>query len=100
MGEDRTGPDRTGQHRTRDRVRRPAARRRRRDRGRRGDLPPVGMCELDIFRVLRHHPPPAKALHDLLAGMISHGRLDSRFRELFVMRVGWQTGSVHEWARH
>ncbi|MGH3628389.1 MAG: carboxymuconolactone decarboxylase family protein [Sciscionella sp.] len=57
-------------------------------------------AELAIFQVLLNHPRLACALNDLLATMLWHGVLDTRLRELAVMRVGWLTVSEYEWAQH
>ena len=57
-------------------------------------------ADLTVFQVLLNHPPLAKALHDLLAVLLFKGRLDTRLRELVIMRIGWVTGSVYEWAQH
>ena len=61
---------------------------------------PDALAELNVFRVLLHHPPLAKWLSDLLMGLLGRGRLDTRLRELMIMRVGWVTGSDYEWAQH
>ena len=57
-------------------------------------------ADLTVFQVLLRHPPLAKALHDLLAVLLFKGKLDTRLRELVIMRIGWATGSVYEWAQH
>ena len=57
-------------------------------------------ADLAVFQVLLRHPPLAKALHDLLAVLLFKGTLDTRLRELVIMRIGWATGSVYEWAQH
>jgi alkylhydroperoxidase family enzyme len=61
---------------------------------------PDYMAELAIFQVLLNHPALAGRLNDLLALMLWHGKLDSRLRELAIMRIGWLTASDYEWARH
>jgi alkylhydroperoxidase family enzyme len=61
---------------------------------------PDYMAELAIFQVLLNHPGLARALNDLLATMLWHGRLDSRLRELVIMRIGWLTASDYEWTQH
>lgn len=58
------------------------------------------MAELAIFQVLLNHPRVASALNDLLAVMLWHGTLDSRLRELAIMRIGWLTVSDYEWTQH
>jgi alkylhydroperoxidase family enzyme len=61
---------------------------------------PDYMAELAIFQVLLNHPTLARALNDLLATMLWHGSLDTRLRELAIMRIGWLTGSDYEWTQH
>ncbi|MGB9252601.1 MAG: carboxymuconolactone decarboxylase family protein [Mycobacterium sp.] len=61
---------------------------------------PDYMAELAIFQVLLNHPALAGRLNDLLALMLWHGKLDSRLRELAIMRIAWLTASEYEWARH
>lgn len=61
---------------------------------------PDYMAELAIFQVLLNHPGLARALNDLLATMLWHGALDSRLRELVIMRIGWLTASDYEWTQH
>lgn len=54
---------------------------------------PNYMAELAIFQVLLNHPLLARSINDLLASMLWHGCLDSRLRELVIMRIGWLTGA-------
>ena len=61
---------------------------------------PVQLAELSIFRVLLRRERVAKAMSDLLLGLLFGGVLDVRLRELVIMRIGWQTGSVYEWTQH
>lgn len=61
---------------------------------------PNYMAELAIFQVLLNHPTLARALNDLLATMLWHGKLDPRLRELVIMRVGWLTACDYEWTQH
>jgi alkylhydroperoxidase family enzyme len=61
---------------------------------------PNYMAELAIFQVLLNHPKLARAFNDLLAMMLWHGRLDTRLRELAIMRIGWITASDYEWTQH
>jgi alkylhydroperoxidase family enzyme len=61
---------------------------------------PDYMAELSIFQVLLHHPVLARTLNDLLASMLWHGALDSRLRELVIMRIGWLTACDYEWTQH
>ncbi len=57
-------------------------------------------ADLNIFRVLLHRPRTAKALGDLLLSLLFGGELDTRLRELLIMRIGWTTGSDYEWTQH
>ena len=61
---------------------------------------PNYMAELAIFQVLLNHPSLARVLNDLLATMLWHGKLDTRLRELAIMRIGWLTASDYEWTQH
>ncbi|KBZ63833.1 carboxymuconolactone decarboxylase family protein [Mycobacterium colombiense] len=61
---------------------------------------PNYMAELSIFQVLLNHPPLARGINDLLATMLWHGTLDSRLRELVIMRIGWLTACDYEWTQH
>ena len=61
---------------------------------------PAALAELNVFRVWLHHPPLARWMADLLMGLLGRGRLDTRLRELMIMRVGWVTGSDYEWTQH
>jgi alkylhydroperoxidase family enzyme len=61
---------------------------------------PDYMADLSIFRVLLNHPTLARAINDLLATMLWHGSLDTRLRELAIMRIGWLTASDYEWTQH
>lgn len=56
--------------------------------------------ELNVFRVLLHHPTLTKAIADLLVTLLYRGVLDARLRELAIMRIGWVTGSEYEWTQH
>lgn len=58
---------------------------------------PDYMAELSIFQVLLNHPRLARTFNDLLATMLWHGTLDSRLRELVIMRIGWLTDCDYEW---
>ncbi len=61
---------------------------------------PDYMAELSIFQALLNHPQLARVLNDLLASMLWHGALDSRLRELVIMRIGWLTACDYEWTQH
>ncbi len=58
------------------------------------------LADLNVFRVLLRRERPAKAISDLLLSLLVGGDLDTRLRELVIMRIGWVTGSVYEWTQH
>lgn len=58
-------------------------------------------AELSVFRVLLHHPVIAKHVAQLLTALLfTDNKLDSRLRELIIMRIGWATSSCYEWTQH
>lgn len=61
---------------------------------------PAALAQLNVFRVLLHHPPLAKWHCDFLMGLLWQSELDHRLRELAIMRIGWTTGSEYEWTQH
>jgi alkylhydroperoxidase family enzyme len=61
---------------------------------------PDYMADLSVFQVLLRNPRVARAVNDLLASMLWHNTLDTRLRELVIMRIGWTTGSDYEWTQH
>ena len=61
---------------------------------------PDYMAELAIFQVLLNHPKIASGLNDLLARMLWQGELDTRLRELAIMRIAWLTACEYEWSQH
>ncbi len=59
------------------------------------------MAPLSVFRVLLRHPAVAEELASTLTTLLFRGnKLDTRLRELIIMRIGWRTGSVYEWTQH
>jgi alkylhydroperoxidase family enzyme len=61
---------------------------------------PKMLAKLSIFRSVLHQKKYSKALSDLLMCLLSGENLPHRLRELIIMRIGWTTGSVYEWAEH
>lgn len=71
-----------------------------RDAARRHGLPEA-FAELSVFRILLRHPTLAQRLGELLQTLLFSGNaLDPRLRELIILRIGWRTGAVYEWAQH
>ncbi len=61
---------------------------------------PERMGRLSAFRTLAHNPELMKAVFGQLMTLMNRNRLDTRLRELMIMRIGWATGSVYEWTQH
>src|SRR5689334_21052176 len=57
-------------------------------------------ADLSVFRVWLQQPQLAGWLHDLIMGLLWKGNLDTKLRELVIMRLGWTTGSEYEWTQH
>ena len=58
------------------------------------------VASLNVFRVLMNQPGVARSISDLIMGLLWESSLDTRLRELVIMRLGWSTGSVYEWTQH
>ena len=54
----------------------------------------------NAFRTLARHPDLVRHVYGLLTMLASRNKLDSRLRELIIMRIGWTTGSEYEWFQH
>jgi 4-carboxymuconolactone decarboxylase len=52
------------------------------------------------FRMLAHHPDLLRQVFGLLTMLATRNKLESRLRELMIMRIGWTTGSDYEWFQH
>lgn len=52
------------------------------------------------FRMLAHHPDLARHVYGLLTMLSSRNKLDTRLRELIIMRLAWMTGSEYAWFQH
>ena len=61
---------------------------------------PDQLAKLNIFRLLLRRPVAARALADLILGLLFRSSLDPRLRELVIMRLGWSTASLYEWTQH
>ena len=61
---------------------------------------PLMLADLSVFRIALVNPAVAKGVSDLLLTLLMNGKLDSRLRELIIMRIGWSTGSEYEWTQH
>jgi alkylhydroperoxidase family enzyme len=52
------------------------------------------------FRTLLHSPRAAAAISNLLKTLMFENTLNTRLRELVIMRTGWRTRSEYEFAQH
>lgn len=52
------------------------------------------------FRMLANHPDLVREVYGLLRMLSNRNRLDTRLRELMIMRIAWTTGSAYEWFQH
>ena len=60
----------------------------------------LGGRDLNIFRVLMHHPDLARRW-TVFAGHVLHKQtLPTRDRELLILRIGWLNQAEYEWAQH
>ncbi|MEW6476165.1 MAG: carboxymuconolactone decarboxylase family protein [Actinomycetota bacterium] len=55
---------------------------------------------LNIFRTLAHQPKLLKRFNLLGGAFLAHGLLPAREREIVILRVGWNCGSVYEFGQH
>jgi alkylhydroperoxidase family enzyme len=61
---------------------------------------PAPMTTRSAFRTLANNPPLLKAVFGQLTTLLLRNTLDTRLRELMIMRIGWVTGSEYEWTQH
>src|SRR4051812_49236045 len=52
------------------------------------------------FRMLANHPDLVKHVYGLLTMLSSRNKLQSRLRELIIMRLAWTAGSDYAWFQH
>jgi alkylhydroperoxidase family enzyme len=52
------------------------------------------------FRTLAHHPDLVRHVYGLLMMLSTRNKLDTRLRELMIMRLAWMTGSEYAWYQH
>ena len=64
----------------------------------------MGIAEVqagkNAFRTLAHHPDLVRHVYGLLIMLSTRNKLETRLRELIIMRIGWTTGSEYEWFQH
>lgn len=64
-------------------------------------MPPnSGMEPLNLFRTLGVHDELASRMRPLGAGILGHGRIEPRLREVMIHRTCALTGAEYEWGVH
>ena len=61
---------------------------------------PTRRTQSEAFRVVANNPGVARVAFTQLMQLLENNRLDTRLRELMIMRIGWVTGSAYEWTNH
>jgi alkylhydroperoxidase family enzyme len=61
---------------------------------------PARGTQSEAFRVLANNPGVARVAYGQLIQLLENNKLDTRLRELMIMRIGWVTGSAYEWTQH
>jgi alkylhydroperoxidase family enzyme len=61
---------------------------------------PARRTQSEAFRTLANNPGVARVAYNQLIQLLESNKLDTRLRELMIMRIGWVTGSVYEWTQH
>jgi len=60
----------------------------------------VGGRDLNIFRVMMHHPDLARRWTVFAGHVLQKQTLPPRDRELLILRIGWLNQAEYEWAQH
>jgi alkylhydroperoxidase family enzyme len=55
---------------------------------------------LNVFRAMLQNPKAAGAVAKLLTTLLFENKLDSRLRELVILRTGWRCASEYEFCQH
>jgi alkylhydroperoxidase family enzyme len=63
-----------------------------------GISPQLGV--LNVFRAMLQSPGAAAAVSNLLTQLLFRNTLDSRLRELVILRTGWRCASEYEFCQH
>src|SRR4051794_14392179 len=61
---------------------------------------PLRRTQSEAFRVVANNPGVARVAFGQLMQLLESNKLDTRLRELMIMRIGWVTGSAYEWTQH
>jgi len=54
----------------------------------------------NAFRTLAHHPDLVRHVYGLLLQLSNRNKLDTRLRELLIMRLAWTTKCAYAWFQH
>jgi len=54
----------------------------------------------NAFRTLAHHPDLVRNVYGLLLQLSNRNKLDTRLRELVIMRIAWTTKCAYAWFQH
>ena len=61
---------------------------------------PARRTQSEAFRVVANNPGVARVAYGQLVQLLENNKLDTRLRELMIMRIAWVTGSAYEWTQH
>src|ERR1700693_2424391 len=61
---------------------------------------PARRTQSEAFRTVANNPGVARVAFTQLMQLLENNKLDTRLRELMIMRIGWGTGSSYEWTQH
>jgi alkylhydroperoxidase family enzyme len=61
---------------------------------------PEVLSNVNLFRVVLHDPGVARVMAAVIKEMTLGGSLDTRLKELAILRVGWRMGALYEWSNH
>ena len=61
---------------------------------------PAHRTRSEAFRTVANNPAVARVVFGQLLQLLENNKLDTRLRELMIMRIAWITGSVYEWTQH
>lgn len=65
-----------------------------------GSIKSVNGEHLHLFGTMAHHPKMLKRFLAFGGFFLNRGLLPAREREIVILRVGWNTGSVYEFGQH
>jgi alkylhydroperoxidase family enzyme len=61
---------------------------------------PAPRTQSEAFRAMANNPGVARVAYGQLIQLLENNKVDTRLRELMIMRIGWVTGSAYEWTQH